>query len=66
MLKCDLSSEAEILTTFKWIEEEMGGVDVCINNAGFTRNAPLLSGPTESWSEMLQVPEILTDFCQNV
>lgn len=32
--KCDVSSEEDIKNTFKWIEENYGGVDVLINNAG--------------------------------
>lgn len=31
--KCDLMVEAEIHEVFKWIESELGGVDVLINNA---------------------------------
>ena len=40
--KCDVSNEAEIDETFKWIEANHGGVDVCVNNAGFATKEPLL------------------------
>ena len=40
---------------FKDIENMYGGVDVCINNAGMAYNAPLLTGKTEDWRDMLNV-----------
>lgn len=33
-LKADLRNEEEILSAFGWIEENHGGVDVLVNNAG--------------------------------
>lgn len=42
--QCDLSKEEEILTLFEWIKSNVGGVDVCINNAGFGDYGTLL-GP---------------------
>lgn len=32
--KCDLTKEDDILALFAWIKDNLGGVDVCINNAG--------------------------------
>ena len=37
------------------IKSQFGGADICINNAGLAHNAPLLSGSTEMWREMLEV-----------
>lgn len=31
--KCDLTVESEILDLFKWINDNLGGVDILINNA---------------------------------
>ncbi len=42
--QCDLSKEDEILSLFEWIKSNVGGVDVCINNAGFGDYGSLL-GP---------------------
>ena len=53
--KCDVSNEEEILALFKRIKAEHGGVDVCINNAGFSQDAPLLTGKTGYWKNMLDV-----------
>ena len=40
---------------FEQIKKQYGGVDVCINNAGLGHDAPLLSGATEHWRNMLEV-----------
>ncbi|CAG7838082.1 unnamed protein product [Allacma fusca] len=40
--KCDIAKEDEIEKMFQWIEEKVGGVDVCINNAGIAVAEPLL------------------------
>ncbi len=52
---CDLRSENSIVTMFEDIQKEFGGVDVLINNAGLGHRAPLLSGETKHWREMLEV-----------
>lgn len=54
-IKCDLTKEEEILAMFKQIQKDLGGVDVCINNAGLSHCAPLLSGSTADWKNMLDV-----------
>lgn len=36
-MKCDLSQEKEIINVFAWIKENLGGVDVMINNAGLMK-----------------------------
>ena len=37
------------------IKSQFGGADICINNAGLGHNAPLLSGSTEMWREIIEV-----------
>lgn len=54
-MKCDLRNEQEILEMFKMIKQNLGGVDVCVNNAGMANAAPLLSGETNDWREMIDV-----------
>ena len=54
-MKCDLRNEQEILDIFKMIKQNLGGVDVCVDNAGMANVAPLLSGETKDWPEMIDV-----------
>jgi len=51
---CDVRNEAQILAAMAEIRGSFGGVDVLVNNAGLGRHAPLLSGATEDWREMLE------------
>ena len=53
--RCDVTKEDEVIGMFGKINAEHGGIDVLINNAGLTRDAPLLSGDVQSWNLMLQV-----------
>ena len=54
-MKCDVSKEEDILSMMSAIKSQFGGADICINNAGLGRDAPLLSGSTEMWKQMLEV-----------
>ena len=54
-MRCDVTKEDEILSVFERIKKDVGGVDVCINNAGIASDAPLLSGRTEDWRQMFEV-----------
>ncbi|CAL1260836.1 unnamed protein product [Larinioides sclopetarius] len=62
-MKCDLSQESEILKLFDDIRQTFGHLDVCINNAGLGHNAPLLSGSTEEWRNMLNVNIMAVCIC---
>lgn len=54
-LPCDLRDEAQLLEAFARVRAEWGGVDVLVNNAGLGHEAPLTSGATAHWREMLEV-----------
>lgn len=60
---CDMRDEAAILAMFAGIRARMGGVDVLINNAGLGREAPLMSGATEDWREMLELNVLALCIC---
>ena len=60
---CDLRDEAAILELFAAIRARFGGVDVLINNAGVGRDAPLTSGSTEHWREMLELNVLALCIC---
>ena len=40
--KCDLTKEDQILDMFSWIKKTLGGVDICVNNAGLGDYSTLL------------------------
>jgi NAD(P)-dependent dehydrogenase (short-subunit alcohol dehydrogenase family) len=42
-LKCDITNEEDIKDAFKWMKDNLGGVDILINNAGADRNNTLSS-----------------------
>jgi len=54
-MKCDVRKEDDILSMISAIKSQLGGADICVNNAGLGNDAPLLSGNTEQWREMLDV-----------
>lgn len=53
--RCDLTVESDILSVFEEIRKKFGRIDVCVNNAGFSTDSPLLSGQTSDWRSMLEV-----------
>ncbi len=54
-LRCDVRDEAQIAATVQAVRDRFGGIDVLVNNAGLAREAPLMTGETERWREMLEV-----------
>lgn len=59
----DLRREDDILAVFEAARARFGGVDVLINNAGLGRAAPLSSGDTALWREMLEVNVLALCVC---
>jgi NADP-dependent 3-hydroxy acid dehydrogenase YdfG len=62
-LPVDLREEAQILALFAEIRRRWGGVQVLVNNAGLGHLAPLSSGRTEHWREMLEVNVLALCIC---
>lgn len=54
-IKTNLRDKSQIEALFQQIRQKWGGVDVLVNNAGIGHLAPLISGETELWREMLEV-----------
>merc|ERR1712008_153919 len=63
--KCDMTKEQEIMDMFKWVEEhpELGKVDVCIPNAGYSKDKCLLDGTMDEWRGMLEVNVLSLQLC---
>ncbi|XP_012253451.2 farnesol dehydrogenase-like [Athalia rosae] len=53
--KCDVTKEEDILEVFRWIKENLGGVDVLVNNAGLFVAGSLTDGETEGFKRILDV-----------
>ena len=62
-VEADLTHEDDISRLFKVIREAWDGVDVLINNAGLGRVAPLMSGETTAWREMLELNVLALAIC---
>lgn len=62
-MQCDLRSESDLLAMFQRIRAELGGVDVCVNNAGLGHIVSLMSGSTDKWREMLDVNVLALCIC---
>ena len=54
-MKCDVRVEEEVKAVFATALDKLGGVDVCVNNAGVGHNATLLTGDTAEWRDMVEV-----------
>jgi len=63
VLPCDLRREDELLAAFATLRARWGGVEVLVNNAGLGRDAPLMSGSTDAWREMLDVNVLALAIC---
>lgn len=52
--RCDVSQEQQVQSAFDWIERELEGADVLLNNAGITRETELVTpGNTQKLREVI-------------
>jgi NAD(P)-dependent dehydrogenase (short-subunit alcohol dehydrogenase family) len=42
-VKCDASKESDVQTAFKWVKDNLGGVDILVNNAAVAYYTSLIS-----------------------
>lgn len=62
-LKADVSKEEEIVAAFKWVKNNLGGVDVLINNAGISGKSTLYEGPVSQWRSVLDLNVLGLSIC---
>ncbi|XP_063398637.1 dehydrogenase/reductase SDR family member 11-like [Mytilus trossulus] len=60
---CDLRKQDDIMEMFEMIKKRWGGVDICINNAGLSLDAPIINGDFSSWENMWQVNVMALCLC---
>jgi NADP+-dependent farnesol dehydrogenase len=41
-IKCDVTKNSDIEMAFKWVKDNLGGVDIHVNNAGVALGIPLI------------------------
>ncbi|KAK2172523.1 hypothetical protein NP493_955g00036 [Ridgeia piscesae] len=63
VVHCDLRNHDDITSMFEQIRSEFGILHLCVNAAGLSKDAPLLSGDTDSWKEMLDVNVLAVSIC---
>jgi glucose 1-dehydrogenase len=54
-VKADVSQEADVQALFARAVQELGGVDILINNAGLQRDAPIDQMTVAAWDQVLNV-----------
>ena len=50
-VKCDVTKDSDIETAFKWIKDNLEGVDILVNNAAVAKPSSLIG----KWSRQLSV-----------
>ncbi|XP_076295812.1 uncharacterized protein LOC143216546 [Lasioglossum baleicum] len=54
-VECDVSKEESVISAFAWVQENLGPVNVLVNNAGITKESSLIDGNLEDWREVFEV-----------
>ncbi|XP_055624431.1 farnesol dehydrogenase-like [Toxorhynchites rutilus septentrionalis] len=63
-IKCDVSKESDIISSFRWIDEKLGGVHILINNAAVSFDTNLLTpGNTSMLRETLNTNVLGSVLC---
>lgn len=60
---CDLRVEEDVRNTFQYLEDNLGGVDVLVNNAGVAGHKGLLDGSPNEWRRLLDVNVVALCLC---
>lgn len=60
---CDISEYKQVMSCFAQIEEEVGSVDILINNAAYHKSIPVVDTPEEEWVSQIGINLNGTFFC---
>uniref|UniRef100_A0A1B6J719 Dehydrogenase n=1 Tax=Homalodisca liturata TaxID=320908 RepID=A0A1B6J719_9HEMI len=62
-IKTDITKEEDLKKAFKWIKENLGGVDVMVNNAGVLITSHATDGNIEEWRKMFELNVFAVGAC---
>ncbi|XP_075238673.1 farnesol dehydrogenase-like [Lycorma delicatula] len=63
-VKTDLAKEADILSAFQWVEKNLGGIHILINNAGILLGfIPIEASSTDDWRQIYDINVIALQIC---
>ncbi|XP_050429216.1 farnesol dehydrogenase-like [Adelges cooleyi] len=62
-MECDITDENTVKNVFSWIDTNLGGISIMINNAGILRKSTLLGGKTEDWKSILDLNVLALSVC---
>nr|CAD7264263.1 unnamed protein product [Timema shepardi] len=62
-IKCDITSEEDILAAFEWTKEHLNGVDILVNNAGVGTIQTLIENTTSELRKILDVNVLGLSIC---
>lgn len=54
-LHCDVTRDEDLPAAARWLEEQWGGIDVVVNNAGVAQAGSIESVPLEDWRWILEI-----------
>ncbi|XP_076646771.1 uncharacterized protein LOC143355640 [Halictus rubicundus] len=62
-VQCDLVKEDDILRAFNWVEQNLGGANILVNNAGTICGIPIIESPTEQYRTVIDTNLIAPAIC---
>ncbi|XP_046666127.1 farnesol dehydrogenase-like isoform X2 [Homalodisca vitripennis] len=62
-IRADVCKEEDLLSAFDWVDRELGGVDVLVNNAGYWSHVGIDDGTVELWNKILNTNVIGSSIC---
>ncbi|XP_060866932.1 farnesol dehydrogenase-like isoform X3 [Metopolophium dirhodum] len=60
---CDITDERAVQDVFGWVDAELGGVSVLVNNAGIIMRSSLLDGTLKDWKCLMNINVLAQCVC---